>query len=453
MPLATSLDCIASFPLPQDLSRLQQDLDPAWIEAALQATGTATLRRRRLPAEQVVWLVIGMALFRNRSITDVASSLDIALPTPNGGPTAAPSAVSTARSRLGAEPLAWLFERTAHQWAHASADRDRWRGLALYAIDGTTLRVPDTDENRDCYGYASGGHRGDSGYPVTRLVAAMALRSHLVAGVAFGPYATGEQSYAADLWSAIPDCSLTINDRNFLSAEMLLSLQSAGTGRHWLVPAKCNTKWRRLKRFGAHDELVEMDVSKEARRKNPALPETWSARAIRYQRKGFRPRILLTSLVDPDRYPAVEIVPLYHERWEIELGYGEIKTDMLDATRQPLRSKTPERVRQEIWGILIAYNLIRLEIERIADEAGVAPTRVSFVTAYRQIGLELLCYVFTSPGAIPKRLRQLRADIQRFILPLRRPRPSSPRAVKVKMSSYPKKRRPAAEGPARKRSK
>ena len=193
MHLASSLDCITSLPVPEDWTGIQRDLDPAWI-------------------------------------TEVATSLDLALPTPAGGPTASRSAVSKARSRLGDKPLAWLFERTADHWAHASADRHRWRGLALYGLDGTTLRVPDSDPNSSFFGYASGGDRGDSGY----------------------------------------------------------SLQHAGTERHWLVPAKKNTKWHRLERFGRGDELVE-------------------------------------------------IVTLYHERWEVELGIGEVKTDMLDATHQPPR--------------------------------------------------------------------------------------------------------------------
>src|SRR5213075_3168058 len=95
---------------------LRRNVDREWIEEALQATGTATVRRRRLPAEQVVWLVIGMALFRNRSIHDVVSKLDLVLP---GGesPTMAPSAVADARSRLGADPVEWLFTRCAHEWA------------------------------------------------------------------------------------------------------------------------------------------------------------------------------------------------------------------------------------------------------------------------------------------------------------------------------------------------
>ncbi len=443
MRLESSLDCIAALPQPEDFSQIQRDLDPEWIEAALQATGTATLRRRRFPAAQAIWLVIGMALFRNRSITEVASSLDLAVPTPTGGPTAARSAVSKARSRLGQEPLAWLFTRCADEWAHASAARDRWQGLALYGVDGTTLRVPDTDDNSDHFGYAN-GPRGESAYPLVRLVAVMALRSHLIASVTFGAYATGEHTYAAELWETIPDNSLTINDKNFLSAQTLISLHRDGKNRHWLVPAKSNSKWRRLKRLGKGDELVEMNVSSNARCKDPSLPETWTARAIRYQRKGFRPRTLLTSVLDPKRYPAAEIVELYHERWEIELAYGEIKTDMLDATKQSLRSKAPERVCQEIWGILIAYNLVRLEMERIADEADVKPTRISFVMVFQHICLELLGYVFTSPGAIPKRLRDLRAYVRRFILPPRRSERSYPRAVKVKMSNYAKKRRPKA---------
>jgi len=132
---------------------------------------------------------------------------------------------------------------------------------------------------------------------------------------------------------------------------------------------------------------------------------------------------------------------------------GEVKTDMLHATHQPLRSTVPDHIRQELWGILLAYNLIRLEMERIADEANVAPIRISFVTAAHHICLALLGYVFAAPGAIPKRLRKLRQDLARFILPPRRSGRSYPRAVKIKMSSYPKKRRSPAEKNRPKRAK
>ena len=129
---------------------------------------------------------------------------------------------------------------------------------------------------------------------------------------------------------------------------------------------------------------------------------------------------------------------LYHERWEIELGYGEVKTQMQDGI--PLRSKNVDRVRQEIWGLLIAYNLLRLEIERVADEAGVPPTRISFVAVFRMICNEWVWSANASPGAIPRHLRRLRENALLFVLPPRRSERTYPRAVKIKMSSYPRKR-------------
>lgn len=439
MHLKTALECVASVPAPEEFSQFAQDVAPEWIEEALTATGTATLRRRRLPVEQMVWVVIGMALFRNRPIVEVVDKLNLALPSPTST-TVAPSAVPPARDRLGESPMAWLFAHCADQWAHQSAARDRWRGLALYAVDGTTMRVFDTEENRTHFGLADNGHRGTSGYPLVRLAALMALRSHLLAAASFGPYQKhGEHWYAADLWACLPENSLTILDRNFWAANVLIPLQRNGSNRHWLIRAKKNVKGRCIKRLGPKDELVEMKVSAQARAKDPSLPKTWGVRVIHYQIKGFRPQRLITSLLDPVAYPAAEIVALYHERWEIELGYGEVKTEMLEST--PLRSKSVDRVRQEIWGLLIAYNLIRLEMERVADEAGVPPTRISFVAVCRMICDEWLWCALASPGAIPRHLRNLRQEISRFILPPRRSERSYPRAVKVKMSNYPKKRR------------
>jgi hypothetical protein len=430
---------------PQDVSGIQRHIDPDWIEEALLVTGTATVRKRRLPAVQVVWLVVGMALFRNRPIAELVHTLDLALP--GQSPTVARSAVPQARARVGPEPLAWLFTRCADAWAHASADRHRWRGLALYGVDGSTLRVADSDENRE-YFTCSNGVRGTSGYPLLRLVGLMALRSHMLASVAFGPYDTSEGAYATQLWSSVPANSLTIVDRNYLAANVLIPLARDGENRHWLIRAKKNTTWTVLKRFGPNDLLVEMKVSSFAKRNDPTLPATWTARAIRYQRKGFRPQWLLTSLLDPERYPREEVATLYHERWELELGYDEIKTELLDR-EETLRSKSPDAVTQELWGIALAYNLVRLEMELIADEAKVPPTRISFVAALRLIIDEWIWLANTSPGAIPSRLRDLSAAVQRFVLPPRRSERGYPRAVKIKMSNYPRKRRPPTGGGAK----
>jgi IS4 transposase len=196
-----------------------------------------------------------------------------------------------------------------------------------------------------------------------------------------------------------------------------------------------------IRSLGRGDWIVERTVDRDLRRTNPALPEQWEMRAVRYQRKGFRPQTLLTSMTDPAEYPAAEIVALYHERWEIELGYGEVKTVML-AREETTRSKTPRGVSQELWGLALAYNLVRLEMERIAEEAGVTPDRISFKSALMCIEHALLTLSLDSAGRIPEHLRRLREDIAHFVLPKRRQR-TYPRAVKIKMSNYPRKRRPA----------
>lgn len=418
--------------------RVRASIDPDWIDEALEATGTATLRRRRLPAEQVIWLVLGMALYRNRPIDEIVAKLDLALPGPRG-PTPARSAVVQARARLGEEPMQWLFERCAEKWAHESARRYAWRGLALYGVDGTTARVPDSPENREHFG-GQRGPRGDSGYPQTRIVTLMTLRTHLLAAARFGPYAVSEAVYARSLWPQVPDNALVIVDRNFYDANVLIPLASHGVSRHWLIRAKRTTKWKVIRRLGPSDDLVELQVNRRARAANPHLPKKWFARAVRYQRRGFPPQVLLTSLLDPVLYPAAEIAALYHERWEIELGYDEVKTKMLDR-QEAIRSRTPAGVGQELWGIALAYNLVRLEMVRIAEEARVAPNRISFVMALRLIRDEWLWCAVASPGTIPRHLRELRAEVLHFVLPPRRSERRYPRAVKIKMSSYDLKRR------------
>lgn len=184
--LGLALTSVATEPQPEAFSKFAQDLPAEWIDEALKATGTATLRRRRLPAEQVVWLVIGMGLMRDRPIHEVISKLDLAMPASTRA-SVAPSAIVQARDRLSESPMAWLFAETSNKWAHSSADNERRRDLAVYAVDGTTFRVPDSEKNREHFGLGSGGDRGESGYPLVRMSALMAVRSHLLAAASFGP--------------------------------------------------------------------------------------------------------------------------------------------------------------------------------------------------------------------------------------------------------------------------
>ena len=346
-----------------------------------------------------------------------------------------------ARARLGPSPLRWLFEKSAELWAKRSADRLRWRGLAVYGVDGTTVRVPDSPENRETFGeQGAGGERGVSGYPLVRVVTLMVLRSHLLLAARFGPYSVGERKYARELWPLVPDDSLVVVDRGFMYAKDLVPLEANGSNRHWLTRARKSNKWRVVKRLGPGDSLAEILVNRKARREDPGLPERWSIRAIRYRRRGFRDQTLLTSLLDPARYPRDEIVALYHERWELELGFDEVKTEVLER-QEAIRSKTPAGVEQEIWGVALAYNLVRLEMERAAEIAGVPPVRMSFAACFRAIKFQLLLFAAISPGKIGKVLERFHHELAAScVLPPRRSERLYPRAVKIKMSNYPRNR-------------
>jgi hypothetical protein len=437
MQLQDALDVTSDYARIDSFEHFRQHLDPAWIEMAIEDSGTWTVRQRRLPAEQMVWLVIAMGLFRDRPIEDIVDKLELARPG-RGGAAVAPSSISDARGKLGCEPLEWLFGYSGLKWGARSADEHRYRGLSVYGVDGTVQRAADSEDNRTYFGGPT-GKRGASAYPLVRIVALMALRSHLLVAARMGPYAKSEGAYARELWDSVGDDSVTVVDRLFLAAGTLIPLSTKGRNRHWLTRAKKNTRYTVIEKLGSGDEIVEMEVSAQARKADPSLPMHWRMRAIRYQRKGFQPQILLTSLLDHKTYPASEIVALYHERWELELGFDEIKTEMLER-EESLRSQIPARVCQEAWGLLIAYNLVRLEMERVAREAGVEPTRISFVAALREIRDEWLWLEATKPGAIPQRLKKLRARLKRFILPIRRTERAYPRAVKIKMTAYPRKR-------------
>ena len=460
MSLPASLNEILQADIPASFDRFGRTIDAEWIATAIRETGTASIRRRKLPAHLVVWLVIGMALFRDRSIQEVVSHLGLVLPSdkkgrPRAGTPLAPSAIPQGRSRLGAAPLEMIFHHTADRWAAEAANKHRWRGLALYGLDGTSFRVPDTEENREAFGLPPSS-RGQSGYPQVRLVALMALRSHLLAGAAFGPYTgkkNGECSLALELWPQVPEFSLIIVDRGFLDYGVFYRLSHGDDGsvtglKHWLVRGKKNLRWKTLKVFSSGDELVELPISAPARKKDPGLPKTMVARAIRYQVQGYRPQTLLTSMTDPEQYPAIEVAERYHERWELELGYDEVKTHMLER-KESLRSKKPEGVRQEVWGILLAYNLVRKEMLDVAEASGVPATQVSFLHTLQLLRVFCLVETWTcAPGNLPKRLASHREMVAALLLlPKRRDR-SYERHVKIKMSNYKRNPgRPMVKGP------
>lgn len=426
--LTATLDAIP----PAGVARLAEQLPMAWIEDALCCSGSASIRRRRLPAEQVVWLVIALALYRHQSMPEVLETLDLALPR-RDTPFVSKSAITQARQRLGHAPLAQLFEVSAKAWRGQDAARHQWHGLSLLAMDGVVLRVADSPENRTYFGaqvYPSGKV---ASYPQVRAVTLTAIPTHLVADMVFGEYDRNEMRYAKTLIERIPDHSLTVFDKGFFSAQLLLGLNLAGVERHYLIPAKTNAKWEVVS--GTPDDcVVRMKVSPQARAKAPELPEFWIARAIRTLSASGRTRILLTSLMDGRRYPATSLAECYRRRWEIETSYRELKQSMLGC-ELTLRSRTPLGVAQEIWGALIAYNLVRLEMAKAAADAKVAPTDLSFIRALHILQHEMIWAAAMAPGKLPAHLARLRLQMQFAIVEKRRGR-LCPRVVKAKPAKY-----------------
>ena len=417
-----------------DWNRLGANLPYEWVEQAVSYTGAASIRKRRLPAEQVVWLVVGLALYRHRSIGEVLDDLELALPDADV-PYVSKSAAAQARQRLGEEPLHWLFRQSAQAWCQQDQAKHLFKGLQLFAMDGTTLRTKDSAENREHFGGQTYAKNTQSSYPQLRLVTLTSLPTHLIRSAEFGPYAVGEVTHAKELVGEVPDGSLTVFDKGFLSAEILCRLVTEGENRHFIVPAKSNTVWEQIAGDNA-DGTVRMEVSAQARKQCPDLPKFWEARAITFLDEQGKQRTLLTSLYDRRRFKVADIIGCYKKRWEIETSYREIKDTML-VKALTLRSNSVDGVCQEMWGTLIAYNLIRLEIAKAAKEAKCEPTQVSFILAFHLIQQELHWAAITrSYGKLPKSMKQLRERLVSLLKP-DRPGRSADRSVKRPAQRYP----------------
>lgn len=436
--LSDALSLAIDLPSPPDWRRLGAHLPYEWIEAALAASDKASIRSRRLPAQQVVWLVISLALYRHMSVKDIVDSLDLALPE-LADRCITSSATTQARQRVGAEPLKWLFEKSAQQWIVHDQTHYLFKGLHLLAMDGTTLRLADSVANREHFGAQNYPNDKLASYPQARAVTLMMADTQLIRAARFGRYNVSEMTHAHDLLASVPDDSLTVLDRGFFSAQLLSNLINGGDNRHFLIPAKTNTKWT-IVEGTEEDALVEMAISAQARKADPDLPKTWRARAVKMDDgAGGKPRHLLTSLTDRKTFKRADLAACYQRRWRIETSYRELKQSMLGSALT-LRSMSVEGTEQEIWGAMIAYNLIRIEMAKAALEAKCEPTSISFLLALSTIQNELMTIGrATSPGTIPARLKRLR---DRLVLELKAQRPGRKfdRVVKAVAQRYPEKR-------------
>ncbi|MDO6639791.1 IS4 family transposase [Shewanella sp. 5_MG-2023] len=418
-----------------EFDSLGELLCPELIQHSLQSNGVATLRKRKLPMESMIWAVIGMALFRGESVRQLINKLDIILP--NEVDYVARSAVTQARKKLGSDVVEDIFRQTQQQW-NMQAEHPQWCSLNLYGVDGVVWRTPDTPENDSAFSRTS-NQSNNASYPQVRMVCLMELSSHLLVDSSFASVAENEMTLAANLINNTPDNSLTLFDRGFYSLGLLHDWSQAGSNRHWLMPLKKNTQYEVIRSLGRQDKLIRLTTTPQSRKKRPDLPEFMEARLLTKIVKGKTLQII-TSLTEPMRYPSGEIVDLYAHRWEIELGYREMKQYMLE-TRFTLRSQLPELIRQELWGVLLAYNLLRYKMVLMAHSLkGVFPNQLSFREASSHIIFKLSQLPSMSPGNIPKVIFDIEKNAKQFVLEAKRER-SYPRVLKCSNDRYPIKKK------------
>jgi len=438
MRIAQALDFLHAIPSSR-FEGLDDILSPELINQCLEQAGTVSLRRRRLPMERVVWAVIGMSLFRHVPMTQLVNQLDILLP--GDRPFVVPSAFVQARQKLADKAIEQLFTQTARLW-HQQCEHPGWAGLQLLAVDGVVWRAPDSPDNAAAFAKSSTGH-GDTAYPQVRMLCQMELTSHLLTQTVMDSADVNEMRLAEQLIANTPDQSLTLFDKGFYSLGLLHAWQQAGQARHWLIPLKKGSQYEVVRKLGRQDYLVRLTTSAQARKKWPTLPTELVARLLTRQVNG-KERQVLTSMTDPMRFPGAEIVELYLHRWEIELGYREMKHS-LQQNRLTLRSKKPEGVRQELWGLVLAYNLLRYQMVRMAASLkGYTASQLSFHMASVYLIHELSCLPYISPGNVPAQLVRLEQQAAQFILPGRRER-SYPRCVKPRPQKYSVKKKNASQ--------
>jgi hypothetical protein len=411
------------------------------IKAVLQEAGVQEARVRKLCMVAVVLLLIAMNIYTQLSIWHVLCKIARGLRFVWADPdyrVANGSAISYRRYQLGARPLVALFQRVCKPIATEETPGAFLFGLRLMAIDGTVEDVPDTPENSAAFGRQQGS-RGDSAFPQVRGVYLSECGTHCIVDAGFWPYLSGERVGGFRMLRSLEPGMLLMWDRGFHDFDMFLVAR--GQGAHVLGRLPSNVKPKRVRTLSDGSWLAYIYPSEYQRRKQG---ERLLVRIVEYTLTdpalpgyGERHR-LMTTLLEPELYPALELAYAYHERWEIEIVIDEMDTHQRLVGR-PLRSLKPVGVIQELYGVLIAHYAIRVLMHEAACQAGLDPDRLSFVHAVRVLCDAIPEFQMTAPDQHPQLFARLLRDIAAGRLPERRLR-SNPRVVKRKMSNFHLKR-------------
>lgn len=372
---------------------------PDKIRKILAETGKQSVRERALPAQVAMYYSIALALYMQVSCKEVLRCLLEGLQWLSkpgcSVHVAGKSGISQARTRLGVEPVKRLHDETVAPIATKSTRGSWYREWRLVSLDGSTLDVADTEANEAAFG-RPGASRGASAYPQIRFVALVENGTHVLFGSRMCDYQTGEITLAKEALRSLTRGMLCLADRNFFGFELWWQAQATGAELLWRV--KKNVRLTPEARLADGSYLARVYPSEKDRRngRNAVV-----VRVIEYTLRGtpdaeelYR---LVTTILDPEKAPAKELAALYHERWEIENALDELKTH-LRGSKIVLRSKTPELVRQEFYGLMMAHFAIRGLMHEAAIKADVDPDELSFVHSVRVIRRKLPSFVAIPPS-------------------------------------------------------
>ena len=353
---------------PGHLGELTQFIPFEMVDEILAATRRAQQRIRLLPARVTVYLILAGCLFPELGYPLVWQKLTAALDKlgltdPSSG------ALREARQRLGSTPLRALFDLLRGPAVTTAGHAVRWRGLLLTAIDGTTMSVADADSVRARYRKHRGNH-GGAGYPALRLSVLLTCGTRSIIDAVFSPTSSGELDQARTLARSLT-AGMLLADRNYAAADLIKTL--AATGADLLIRCKNGRRLPVITRY--RDGSWLSTIGTQRVRVIEAQISVTTTDGTRTG--GYR---LITTLLDPHRYPASDLIRLYHRRWEIETAYLEIKSSILGG--RVLRARTPDGIAQEIYALLTVYQILRTAMTDATDsQPATSPDRASFTTA------------------------------------------------------------------------
>jgi len=362
----------------------------ARVQAVVASAGKSSKRQRDLPAHVVVYYVIALALYRQCSYREVLrcllEGLEWLLNPSTKVRVAGKSGISQARTRLGWEPLRQLHDEVVKPIAIRTSRGAWYRGWRLVSLDGSSLDVADEKANEDAFG-RPGASRGSSAYPQIRFVSLVENGTHVLFGSQMGAYGSSEIPLAKAVLAGLRKGMLCLADRQFFGFELWKQARTTGADLLWRIKKNLRLACEKRLADGSYWSRI-YPSERDWRHKSKGV----KVRVIDYRLEGvagaepiYR---LVTSILDPEQAPASELAALYQERWEIETALDELKTHLRGANIV-LRSKTPELVRQEFYGLMMAHFAIRGLMHEAALKADEDPDRLSFLHAVRVLRRKL----------------------------------------------------------------